>query len=292
MQFIDETVALLWLGAGAVALWMLLPAVLNALGLTFRQSVIDYDALALEPSGNDAEYEDLHNQLRRLGFEPVGRRSSRRWLYLHHWRRSFQSCVFAGRRGEAIALAYKLWAWDQWRLCFVTAFSDGAIVETANQMESFRIDEPDFLRWGLATPDRALLLERHREVCRDFAADGSRRASVLPADEVNQLIGEHETRNHLKRDRFTGLKFMSISVACLFIGLLLVSWFAGTASYLLPVSIIAWGFLCPAFNTCLIRVSASSFRAADARSQQNPRASGELDGGSGKEMEPRRGVGV
>jgi len=103
--------------------------------LTFRQSVIDYEALALEPSGNDAEYENLYNQLRRLKFEPVGRRSTIHCFYFHHWYRNNQSRVFAAPQGDAIALAYKLWAWDQWRLCFVTAFSDGAIVETANQME-------------------------------------------------------------------------------------------------------------------------------------------------------------
>jgi hypothetical protein len=279
MQITNETVALLWLGAGAVALWMFLPAVLNALGLTFRQSVIDYDALALEPAGNDAEYEDLYNQLRRLRFEPVGTRSTSRWLYLHHWYRNHQSRVFAARQGDAIALAYKLWAWDQWRLSFVTAFSDGAIVETANQMESLRIDEPDYLRWGLSTPDRAFLLERHREVCPDFAAAGSRSAKVLPADEVNRLIGHHESRNHRKRHRFTGLKFVSISLGCLLIGLLLVRWLAGTAaSYLLPISIIAWGFLWPAFQTCLLRAAASSSRADDARAPRH------LDGGALQEQ--------
>ena len=68
MQITDETVALLWLGAGAVALWMVLPALVSTLGVTFRQSVINDDDAALEPSGNDAEYEDLFNQLRRLGF--------------------------------------------------------------------------------------------------------------------------------------------------------------------------------------------------------------------------------
>ena len=31
MQLTNEALAVLWLGAGAVALWMLLPAVLNAL---------------------------------------------------------------------------------------------------------------------------------------------------------------------------------------------------------------------------------------------------------------------
>jgi len=34
MQLTNETLAVLWLGAIAVALWRLLPGVLNALGLT------------------------------------------------------------------------------------------------------------------------------------------------------------------------------------------------------------------------------------------------------------------
>jgi hypothetical protein len=85
MQLTNETLAVLWLGAGAVALWMLMPAVLNALGLTLWRGCIDGDAAALEPSGgDDAEYDDLFTQLRRLGFEPVGRRSTTCWLFLHH----------------------------------------------------------------------------------------------------------------------------------------------------------------------------------------------------------------
>jgi hypothetical protein len=278
MQIPNETLAVLWLGAGAVVLWMLLPAVLDALGLTFRQGSIDDDAAALEPTGEDADYEDLFAQLHRLGFEPVGRRSTMCWFFLHHWYRNFQSRVFALPRGDCIALTYKLRAWDPWRLCFVTAFSDGAIVQTANQMERLRIEEPDFLRWGLATPDRAVLLERHREACRDFAAAGSRSVAVLPAEEVNRLSLHHEGRNHRKRHRWTGLKTMSTSLWALGIGLMLVRRFAGTAPYLLPLSIIAWGFLWPAFHAYLFRAAAGSFRADDARRQRNQPAPARLDG--------------
>src|SRR5438067_4743609 len=227
MQLSDDTLAVLWLGAGAVALWRLLPAVLNALGLTLWQGSIDGDAAALEPSGDDAEYDDLFTQLRLLGFEPVGRRSTTCWFFLHHWYRNFRSRVFAARQGDCIALVYRLRAWDRWRLCFVTAFSDGAIVETANQMESFRIDEPDHLRWGLATPDRGLLLERHREACRDFAGAGSRSVALLPAEEVSRLNRHHESRHHRKSHRWTGLKCVSNSLWFLGIALLLVRRFAG-----------------------------------------------------------------
>jgi hypothetical protein len=268
MQITDETVAVLWLVAGAVALWMLLPAVLTALGLTFRQDFLDDDAAALEPSGNDSEYEDLFTQLCRLGFEPVGRRSTTCWFFLIHWYRNFQSRVFAAPRGDGIALVYKLRAWDRWRLCFVTAFSDEAIVETANQMERLRIDEPDHLRWGLATPDRAFLLKRHREVCRDFAAAGSRSVALLPTELVNQLLRHHSSR-YQRKHRWIGLIYMSIPLCCLGIGLLLVRLFAGTAPYLLPVSIIAWGFLWPAAEAFLFRAAARRSRAEDAHRQRN-----------------------
>ena len=99
MQLTNETLAALWLGAGAVAVWRLLPAVFNALGLTLRRGSIDANAAALEPSGEDAEYDDLFTQLRLNGFEPVGRRSTTCWFFLHHWYRKFRSRVFAAHEG-------------------------------------------------------------------------------------------------------------------------------------------------------------------------------------------------
>jgi hypothetical protein len=269
MQLTNEAVVVLWLAAGAVVLWMFLPAVLNALGLTYRHGTVDNDAGALRPSGDDAEYESLFSELRGLGFEPVGTRSNTFWFFLHHWRRNFRSRVFALRQGDCIALTYKLRSWDPWRLCLVTAFSDGAILETANQMERLRIEEPNYLRWALATSDRALLLERHREACRDFAAAGKREVAVLPAGEVCRLIRQREARNHLKRHRWTGLKVMSTSLWFLGVGLVLVRWLAGPAPYALPVAIIAWGLLWPVIHAQLFRTSAGRFRAEDASRQGN-----------------------
>jgi hypothetical protein len=269
MQLTNETLAMLWLGAGAIAFWRLMPAVCNALGLTFRRGFIDADAAALEPAGDDADYEELFTQLCHLGFEPVGRRSTTYWLFLHHWCKNFQARVFAARQGDCIALVYQLRPWDRWRLCFVTAFSDGAIVETANQMESFRIAEPDHWRWGLATPDRGLLLERHHEVCRDFAVAGSRAIALLPAEEVNWLNGYHESRHHRKSHRWLGLKVMSSSLWLFGIAFMVVRWFGGAAPYVVPASIIAWGVAWPAFHASLFRAAANRLRAADARRQRN-----------------------
>jgi hypothetical protein len=280
MQITTETLALLWVGAGAVALWMWLPAVVNALGVTLWQVSMDDDSAALEPSGSDAEYEDLFAQLRCLGFVPVGTRNKRCWFFLHHWCRSFQARIFAVPQGDCIAVTYKLRPWDPWRLCFVTAFSDGGLVETANQMERLRIEESDYLRWGLATPDRALLLERHREECRNFAAGGSRSVAVLAAEQVNRLELQHASRNHCKRHRWTGLKVMSNSLWFLGIGVLLVRRFGDTAPYLLPVSIIAWGFLWPAVHAILLQAGAGSFRAEDARRQRTQQAPRQVDGGA------------
>jgi hypothetical protein len=269
MQVTSETMVVLWLGAGAVALWRLLPAVLNALGLTLWRVSTDDDAAALEPSGNDPGYDELFTQLRGLGFVPVGTRSKTGWFFLHHWYRNFQARIFALPQGDCIAVMFKLRSWDPWRLYFESAFSDGAIVVTANQLESHRTDEPDYLRWGLATPDRALLLERHRDACRKFAAAGSRSIAVLPVDEVNRLELLRASRNHCKSHRWTGLNVMSKSLGFLVIGLLLVRRLGGTDPYLLPVCIIVWGFLWPAIHACLFRAAAGRSRVADARSQRN-----------------------
>jgi hypothetical protein len=274
MQVTGEILWLLWLGAGAVALWMFLPAVLNLLGLTYEHGYVDDNAAALEPSGDDAEYAALFGQLRRLGFEPVGIRSTTCWLFIHHWYRNFQSRVFAAGQGDCIALAFKLRPWDQWRLCFVTAFSDGAILETANQMESFRIEEPNYVRWGLAMPDRGLLLERHREACRDFAAGGGRNVAELPADVVSRLIRHHEVGDYRKRHRWTGVIVMSPSLFFLGIGLSLVYLFGGTAPYLLPVAVIAWGLSWPVVHDLILRGVAAWSRAEDARGQGREKGPG------------------
>jgi hypothetical protein len=249
---------------------MLLPAVLNALGLTLRHSVIEHDPAAVEPSGDDAEYEDLAGQLRRLGFEPVGPRTTTVWFFLHHWHRKFESRVWAARQGDCIALTYKLRDWDPWRLCFVTAFSDGAIVETANQMANFRIDEPDHYRWALITPDRGLLLERHRAVCRDFAAAGARSVANLPAEQVNQCEQAVSSRSHRRRHRFQGLNTMAGSLVTLCAGLALVYRFADDAPFLYPATIFAWGLLWPAYFAFLFRASAGASRAEDARQANRP----------------------
>jgi hypothetical protein len=277
MQLSNETLTVLWLVAGAVAAWRLLPAGLNALGLTLRRGSMDYAAAALEPSADDPEYEVLVGQLRLNGFEPVGTRTTTLVFFLHHWCRRFRSRLFAARQGDCIAVAFRLRAWDRWRLCFVTAFSDGAIVETANQMESFRIDEPDHRRWGLATPDRTLLLERHRQACREFAAAGSRQVAVLPVEEVNRLIRYHESRQHRKCHRWTGLKVVSTSLWLLGIAMLLVRRFVETAPGLLPVTIIAWGFLWPVTHGSLFRAAAGRLQAEDMRRQRNQLSPARVD---------------
>src|ERR1700722_20007831 len=276
-----ETMAALWRGAGGGALGRWLPAVLNALGLTLLQVSIDDDAAALEPSGSNAAYEELFARLRGLGFVPVGIRNKTCWFFTHHWYRNFQAGIFALPPDDCIAVVFRLRTWDPWRLCFLTAFSDGAIIETANQMEILRIDEPGHFRWGLATPDRALLLERHREVCRSFAAKGSRSVAVLPMEQLVRLELHHATRYHRKHHRWTGLKVMSNSLLFLGIGLLLLYRFFDTAPYLLPVSIIAWGLLWPAVEARLFRAAAGSLRAEDTRRQGNlPTSRRRLDGGA------------
>jgi hypothetical protein len=279
MQLTNETLTVLWLGAGAVALWRAFPAVCNALGLTLRQCVLEENPSAIEPTGDDAEYEELVEQLRSLGFEPVGRRTQTCWLFLHHWYRRFESRVFAAREGDCIALTYKLRAWDPWRLCFVTAFSDGAIVETANQLAHFRIDEPEHLRWGLVTPERGLLLERHRAVCREFAVQGSRTVALLSAAEVNQCSLRQQARHHLRRNRWSGLRTMSASLWYLGIGLIVMRLLVGKAPYVVPASILAWGVLWPAVHAHLFRAAAARLRAKDARQLDQP-AARRADGGA------------
>jgi hypothetical protein len=262
-----EAAAVLWGAAALVALRIVLPGVLSALGLTFCRSNIDNDSAALEPAGDDAEYEELFGQLRRLGFVPVGARRNTYWFYLHHWRKVFHARLFAMPQGDSLAVTYKLRAWDRWRLSYVTAFSDEAIVETANQVASLRIEEPQHIRWGFVTADRGLLLERHRELCRHFASLAPRRIANLPAEEISRVLQAHEVRHISRQHRWTGLK--SVSNAAFMIGLpVLVVRRCGTATpCLLPLSILTAGLLWPLVQAALFRAAARTFAEADARSR-------------------------
>ena len=137
------------------------------------------------------------------------------------------------------------------------------------------------------------LLGRHRKTAAgpEWPRGITRAAAFPPANKHarpravspttgNRLIRHHESRNHRKRHRWTGLNSMSTSLWCLGIGLLLVRRFGDTAPYLLPVSVIAWGFLWPAVHAGLFRAAAGSFRAQDARRQLHQQTPRRLDGGA------------
>ena len=63
------------------------------------------------------------------------------------------------------------------------------------------------------------------------------------------------------------------------LGLVLVRRAFDTAPYLLPVSIIAWGFLWPAVHAFLFRAAAGSLRAEDERRQRDQPTPLRPDGG-------------
>jgi hypothetical protein len=98
-------------------------------------------------------------------------------------------------------------------------------------------------------------------------------------DEVSRLNRYHETRHHRKNHRWTGLKVVSTSLWVLVVALLLARRFAGNAPYLLPVSIIAWGFSWPLIHASLFRAAAGRFQAEDARGQGNQPTPKPRDGG-------------
>src|SRR5262249_39120177 len=125
-------------------------------------------------------------------------------------------------------------------------------------------------RWALITPDRGLLLERHREVCRDFAATGARSVANLPAEQVNQCQQAVDSRSHRRRHRFQGLNTMAGSLVTLCAGLALIRPLADDAPFLFPVTILAWGLLWPALHAFQFRAAAAASRAEDARQANRP----------------------
>jgi hypothetical protein len=171
-QLPDSLEMLLWPAAGLVAVWLCLPMLAMILGLSRVGCRIVGGPETLTPTGDDPQYDELFDQLRDLGFEPLGSRVEFGWLFNQHYYKQFPpGRVFASTTGDCFVSLYRIFPGEPWRLSYHTVFTDGSLVSTANQMPQLRIEQEGYFRWGRATPDLAELLRLHREVAENYRAE-------------------------------------------------------------------------------------------------------------------------
>jgi hypothetical protein len=177
--------------AGLGLAWVCLPMVLGLLGLSRVRVVGEQGPSLAEPGDDDPAYAALAAELTALGFRPRGLKTETAWCVGPSLKKSWVSRVFATPQDDCFATVFRLVPDEPYRLCFSTVFTDGALVQSANQLGVLKIEFEDYLRWGDATIGRAELLRMHREVCAQFAAAGGRtvaRASLAAFVEANQRL--------------------------------------------------------------------------------------------------------
>jgi hypothetical protein len=260
----DTLCTVLWgLAATAVA-WVCLPNVMQLLGQTRFESETDEDAAAIEPTGDDPEYAALVADLRRLGFEPLGIRWTTGRFYCGHWVKTFRSPTFATPRRDCFASVWRFFPNDPWRLGFLTAFTDGGLVESANQMESFKIQEERHWRWGFATPDRGELLGRHRELVEQYTAEHGCTVDNTSLQRLGELLIEHEGRWFRKDAAVTALAQLGGTLVLIAAPALAVGSLVGWDGWLLPLAVFGGTIRHVVGSIALFRQAARQFRQEDA----------------------------
>jgi hypothetical protein len=234
-----DTVLTFWWGVAATAVaWVCLPNLMQLLGQTQIESGSDEDAAALEPPGDDPEYAALFADLQRLGFVPLGVRRTTCRFFCGHWVKTFHVLTFATPQRDCFATVFRFFKGDPWRLCYLTALTDGGLVESANQMEGFKVQEEGYWRWGFATPDREELLRLHRELVDQYCAAGGCPVDHPALEQLGELVVKHEGRWYRKGAAAMALAHLMGTLIMIAIPALAMAGLAGWGSFLVPLAVL------------------------------------------------------
>jgi hypothetical protein len=162
---------LLWLCAGVAAFLVCLPMILGALGCTRFVARARCSPAECAPA-DDVEYQFYHDQLRNLGFEPLGVLKETGYFYGFHYAKTFRLRVFAHRELGVYATVYRLIPGDALRVSLSTLLADGWLVQTGCWMESLISVGEKYYRWGVTTRVVREQLEAHQEVLRSRWEEG------------------------------------------------------------------------------------------------------------------------
>jgi hypothetical protein len=152
---------------------------LGLLGLTRFVAKVLPSAAALEPEGGQEEYLFYRDQLRNLGFEPLGIIESIGYFFCFHYIKRFRHRVFINHALGVYASVYQLIPGDELRVLLSTLLTDGWLVQTGCCLESLVCSEEKYYRWGTTTRIVREQLEAHQELLRSCWEEGD---SVAPIE--------------------------------------------------------------------------------------------------------------
>src|SRR5579871_1337632 len=130
--------------AGLAAFLVCLPMLLGLLGLTRVGVKVRPCSAISEPEGKEEEYRFYHDQLRNLGFEPLGVIETIAYFFCYHYVKRFIHRVFVNRELGVYASIYQLIPGDELRVQLSTLLTDGCLIQTANGLECLVINREKY----------------------------------------------------------------------------------------------------------------------------------------------------
>ena len=179
----------LWAGALALTIWILVPAIAFALGAGGGvQTDVYPDVGSPGLPGDDALMESRRQQLAALGFRAVGRtREHGRFIFPTHWHWQQYGTTrwFVSPDGHTHVTLSRVIADEPVRMAAVTAFDGGGMVRTSSPgTEAKQFAQPTYWRVGLRNVDPATLVARHQEQVEAFAREHGARTRAATVAEV------------------------------------------------------------------------------------------------------------
>jgi hypothetical protein len=217
------------------------------------------------------EYQFYHDQLRNLGFEPLGVLEETGYFYGFHYAKSFHPRVFVHRELGVYANVYRLIPGDALRVALSTLLADGWFVQTGCWMESLVSVGEKYYRWAVTTRVVREQLDAHQELLRSRWEPGD---AVAPIDlaALARRVKEVSQEQLGGRFRQHALEPLGLAVFVL-AGLTALGWAASGAWPLLaPGGLLLGSLIYHPLMTFLMRWVAREIRREDAEKQ-----SGELD---------------
>jgi hypothetical protein len=160
---------LLWVVAGLVALWILLPAVMFKLAPVRLRNAVDDDPLLAEPPPGAPDYQRRFQQFAALGFRPLGRTFETCWFMSPikpYWRSLQGVCWLTSEDGLTFVSFHRLIADEPVRFGAASYFAGGGMLRTTCPGVTGRVradEEAREWRTELRDVDPEQLLRRHQK---------------------------------------------------------------------------------------------------------------------------------
>jgi len=242
----------LWILAGLLFLWTVLPPLFALLGMTRYRARCSADPtqVAVE-NWNDPDEALIHEQLSLLGMEPLGNIDEEIWFFVVHWFKRIPLKVYGSETHQCFACLYRLFPEAPLRVALATCFEDDCLVWTGNFLEDFKKIDRKYIRWGVRTDDVAELLQQHQKVVETVRTEGHALARHDDISTLSQVMTASGAK-HLRMPAMH-LNFMLAALTLPILAFWLASERFGGVPWLIPGAVlagsVAWLVL---FHCCLV----------------------------------------